>query len=193
LILWPFGPVALVYDVMDTEGQNPPSDVFKLIAIGTMGETEIAAFRERARRKNIVWADLDAGDAKPGSIRCTGRAANEKDGNQNWMLVNKNHSPAVRFATVAHELAHLFLGHLGGDRALHVKDRFVLGHHQVELEAESVAFMVCKRNSITSKSETYLANYVRENTTIRDLDIYQVVRAAGQVETLLGLGTKPKF
>src|SRR3954449_3274791 len=27
LILWPFGPVALVYDVMDTEGRELPRDV----------------------------------------------------------------------------------------------------------------------------------------------------------------------
>jgi hypothetical protein len=27
LILWPFGPVALVYDVMDTEGKELPQDV----------------------------------------------------------------------------------------------------------------------------------------------------------------------
>jgi hypothetical protein len=29
------------------------------------------------------------------------------------MLVNRNHVPAVQSATITHELAHLFLGHLG--------------------------------------------------------------------------------
>lgn len=27
VILWPFGPIVLVYDVLDTEGDEPPEDV----------------------------------------------------------------------------------------------------------------------------------------------------------------------
>src|SRR5438046_6590618 len=34
LILWPFGPVALVYDVMDTEGEPLPQDVASFFAVG---------------------------------------------------------------------------------------------------------------------------------------------------------------
>ena len=109
------------------------------------------------------------------------------------MLVNKSHTPPVRFVTLAHELGHLFLGHLGLDKALHVPDRQNLSHQQDELEAESVAFIVCKRNGITSKSETYLANFVSQNSAVDDLDVYQVMRAAGQVETLLGLGAQARF
>jgi hypothetical protein len=90
-------------------------------------------------------------------------------------------------------LGHLFLGHLGPDRFLHVPDRRALSRSQTELEAESVAFIVCKRNGVTSKSETYLASYVSENTAVGDLDIYHVMRAAGQVEMLLGLGPQTRF
>ena len=133
------------------------------------------------------------GDGKAGSIRCTRKAMNDKERNEYRMLVNRNHAPPVRFATLAHELAHLFLGHLGLDKALHVPDRRNLSHQQEELEAESVAFIVCKRNGVTSKSETYLANFVTQNSTVDDLDIYQVMRAAGQVETLLGLGAQARF
>ena len=34
LILWPFGPVALVYDSMDTEGKDLPEDVASFFAHG---------------------------------------------------------------------------------------------------------------------------------------------------------------
>lgn len=34
LILWPFAPVALVYDVMDTEGEPLPEDVASFFATG---------------------------------------------------------------------------------------------------------------------------------------------------------------
>ena len=193
LILWPIGPVALVYDAADTEGRALPQDVAAFVAHGPISETEIEAFRQRTNKKNISWSDLDAGDGKAGSIRCTRKAINDNEPNEYRMLVNRNHAPPVRFATLAHELAHLFLGHLGLDKALHVPDRRNLSHQQEEVEAESVAFLVCKRNGVTSKSETYLANFVTQNSTVGDLDIYQVMRAAGQVETLLGRGAQAKF
>lgn len=99
----------------------------------------------------------------------------------------------MRFATIAHELGHLALGHLGRDKSLGVPDRKDLSHGQEEVEAESVSYLVCARNGIRSKSETYLANYVAEKMTIEDVDLYQIARAAGLVETLLGLTAETKW
>jgi hypothetical protein len=193
LILWPFAPVALVYDVMDTEGSDLSSDVASFFARGPIRDIEIGRFRELTANRNILWADLDAGDAQAGSIRCTKRAPSDKESNTYRVFINKNHAAAVQFVTLAHELAHLFLGHLGADHALGVKDRSELPHRQEELEAESVAFIVCERNGVESRSKTYLANFVDQNTTVGNLDIYQVMHAAGQIETLLGIGAKTNF
>lgn len=109
------------------------------------------------------------------------------------MFLNGNHKPPVQLVTIAHELAHLFLGHLGLDVKLHIPDRRGLSHDQAELEAESVAYLVCERNGVKSASETYLTNFVKANTTIADVGVYQVMRAAGQVETTLNLGRRTKF
>jgi hypothetical protein len=193
LILWPFAPVALVYDVMDTEGSDLPRDAAAYFAHGPIGDAEIGRFRELTLKKNITWADLDTGDVKAGSIRCIRRASDDKESNSYRIFVNKNHSAAVKFVTLAHELAHLFLGHLGADNALGVKDRSELSHQQEELESESVAYIVCGRNDVESRSKTYLTNFVDQNTTVGNLDIYQVMHAAGQIETLLGIGAKTKF
>jgi hypothetical protein len=188
LILWPFGPVALVYDVMDTEGRDLPQDVASFFAHGPIGETEIASFRRRTGKKHIIWEDLDAGDGKAGSIRCIRKASDDDEPNIYGMQINKNHPPATQFATLAHELAHLCLGHLGPDKKLSIPERERPDLRQRELEAESVSFIVCARNGVTTKSETYLKNYVTEHTEVGDLDIYQIMRAAGQIETLLGIG-----
>ena len=40
-----------------------------------------------------------------------------------------------------------------------------------------------ERNEVRSTSETYLMSYVKANTTIADLNVCQVMRAAGQVKT----------
>src|SRR5262249_52927973 len=59
LILWPFGPVALVYDVLDPEGAELPRDVFSFYAQGTVDAKRIASFAEPLRRKNIDWCLVD--------------------------------------------------------------------------------------------------------------------------------------
>src|SRR6476660_1202771 len=38
IILWPFGPVALVYDVIDTQGKELPEDVFSFFTRGVIDE-----------------------------------------------------------------------------------------------------------------------------------------------------------
>ena len=39
---------------------------------------------------------------------------------------------------------------------------------------------------------SYLANYVKQDATVEQLDMYQIMRAAGQVESLLGLAAHTK-
>lgn len=193
LILWPFGPVALVYDVMDTEGKQLPEDVAVFYARGPVDENCITSFIPKMKAKNIELCWMDAGDRKAGGIQVTRRADKDNKFNYYRMVVNRNHEPATKFVTVTNELAHLFLGHLGPDKVLHVPDRHHAPAKQAELEAESVAYLVCARNRVESKSKTYLKNYVEQNTTIDNLDIYNIMRAAGQIETMLGLTENTRF
>ncbi len=193
LILWPFGPVALVYDLMDTEGAELPRDVWSFYARGPVTEDMIVSFRERLSKKNICWCWVDAGDERAGLIRVISRPPNDEDATVYRIHINHNHPPATQFATVAHELAHLFLGHLGPDKKLNVPERTAPDHSQMELEAESVAYVVCARNGVESASEAYLKDYVDHNTTVDQIDVYQVMRAAGQAEALLGLVTSTRF
>jgi hypothetical protein len=126
-----------------------------------------------------------------GSIRVTSRGVNDVASTYE-IAVNRNHTDAVQFSTLAHELGHLFLGHLGADQHLKVPERPTLTHAQRELEAESVAFIVCTRNGVECRSKTYLSNFVKASTTVQDIDVYQVMRAAGQVESVLQLSTQTK-
>jgi hypothetical protein len=191
LILLPFGPVGLVYDVADTEGQDLPSDVSFFPAQGFILEADIQRFRQTLERRQFKWLDFDGGDRSAGEIK---RLMSLGDGSALYQIaVNQNHVPATRFATLAHELAHLFLGHLGSDKLLGIPHRRQLDYSAKELEAESVSYLVCGRRGVVSKSETYLARFVKEHTTVDDIDIYQVTRTAGQIETLLGIGAKSPF
>ena len=187
LILWPFGPVALVYDQLDTEGKDIPQDAHAFPVLGDMAESALAQLTGRLDCKGIHAGACDAGDRRAGYIRLAMPAKTDKEYSHYVLSLNRNHAPAVRFVTLVHELGHLFLGHLGRDGMLGIPDRLGLGEAQRELEAESVAYILCGRHGVKPKSETYLAAFVKQDTTIGHLDIYQVMRAAGRVETLLGL------
>lgn len=193
LILWPFGPVALVYDSMDTEGDPLPEDVASFYAQGAIDQARLNKFQPLVAAKHIEWYPVDAGDQRAGLIRVVKQGTSEKDPTQYRIHINRNHEAAVQFTTLAHELGHLFLGHLGPDSKLNVPERPHMEHAQRELEAESVAYLVCARNGVKSKSETYLKDYVGSHTTIDHIDLYQVMRAAGQVESLLGLTAHTKY
>jgi len=193
LILWPFVLVALVYDELDTEGEPLPEDVASFFAHGRIDEHQLAAFVPLMRKKGIERCLVDTGDRSAGSIRVLKRAANDTEVTQYRMHINRNHDPDVQFATLTHEPGHLCLGHLGPDRKLDVPERHALGHSQQDLAAESVAYLVCERNGVKSKSQTFLSNFVNANMTVDLIDVYQVMRAAGQVETLLGIAAHTQY
>lgn len=187
LIMWPFGPVALVYDQMDTEGKNLPEDVNSFIAHGPVDLKNMVEFEQRVVKAGIEYYKVDAGDSSAGLIKVLKRSQSKKDKSRYRIHINKNHQPAVQFCTLVHELGHLFLGHLGRDPSRKIPAIPTLTHAQQELEAESVAYIICERHGVKSKSQVYLSNYVKQHTEVDDIDIYRVTKAAGDVERLLGL------
>ena len=101
------------------------------------------------------------------------------------LLVNSNdQSPEAQYATIAHELAHLYCGHLGSPDIKLWPDRQNLDHVTEEFEAESVSFLVCQRHCIQTTSPEYLSNFVRNHTEIPQMSMESVMRAAGLIETM---------
>lgn len=183
LVLRPFGPVALVYDIVDTEGWPVPQDAFSFVAKGPIDNSKLQAFREKLGRKGIECIEVDAGDGRAGLIRVVKRALDDEDESHYRIHTNRNHEPAVQFVTLAHELAHLFLGHLGSDKNLHIPHRVVSQHALQELEAESVAFIVCGRNGVASRSHVYLSDFTDSDEVVEQLDVSRVMHAADKVES----------
>ena len=101
------------------------------------------------------------------------------------LLVNSNgQSSEAQYATIAHELAHLYCGHLGSPDIKLWPDRQNLDHVTEEFEAESVSFLVCQRHGIQTTSPEYLSNFVRNHTEIPQMSMESVMRAAGLIETM---------
>ena len=187
LILRTVGPVDFVFDIQDTEGREVPVDAFAFPTFGDMSEQRFAEFTQALRGERIAIHELDAGDEIAGWIRLLERSQSHTGKNQYQLAYNRNHPPPTRFVTVAHELAHLYLGHLGPDRGRRVPDRHDIPHALMEVEAEMTANLVARRNGLKPRSESYLANY---QGAFSELNLYAVVRAANAVETALGISAQ---
>ena len=190
LILWPFGPVALVYDVVDTTGKAFPLDVRAFRARFKSGDVDLKTFELLLRRKNIFLDWIDAGDARAGSIRIGGDKSG--DNPSYHVQINRNHDRPVQFITLAHELGHLCLGHIGSNEKLNIPWRPV-GCRVREIEAESVAYLVSIRKNIESDPAQYLSEFVQSKTPVDSIDVHLIMRAAGLVETLLGIQAHSRF
>lgn len=187
LILWPFGPVALVYDLDDTEGDEPlPTDIAQTFrAEGSITTKTIEGFVMTLARLGINMKLIEYGDAHAGHIKVISRSSKTKEIPDYQVRVNATHNSNVQFATLAHELGHLYLGHFGPDKHLNIPERPLLTHIQRELEPESTSYLVCSHYGVKTKSETYLKDFVEKNTEIDNLDLYVMLKASGQVERTL--------
>jgi hypothetical protein len=197
LILWPFAPVALVYDVADTDGAPLPEDVLSPFrASGPITQERLNRFAKRLFSKGIDLGAVNYGPGLAGNIHSleVGRASEDRREKPAYHIrINENHDANTQFATLIHELAHLYLGHLGPDAYLHIPLRAHPTKAHSELEAESMSYIVCKRSGVESAAEVYLSEYLESHTKLEDVDIFAVLKAAGQIEALLDLACHTTF
>lgn len=137
VILRNFGPVNFVFDVQDTEGRELPADAFAFPAQGDVSLREIVAIQRRLHLEEIETEPIDVGDGRAGYIKLLEKRSSENERNLYLLAFNRNHTPPTQFVTIAHELAHLFLGHLGADRKRRIRNRRGRPHAVIEVEAES--------------------------------------------------------
>lgn len=214
VILQPMGPVMFVFDVSDTEAgphaKPLPPEVDRPFEVRSgcicgQGDRTI----ENAKRDGIRIQARKEGSQSGGSIRVTdGRtlpplifdAGTDRAGRPKLVevpvrydiLFNESASKESWYATVVHELAHLYCGHLGTPNAKWWPDRRGLDLQTAEFEAESVAYLVCGRLSIDNPSEVYLAGYFRGNAEIPNISVDRVMKSAALIEQMGRERMKPR-
>lgn len=184
IVLRTYGPVDFVFDFQDTEGDPLPEDAFSFPTLGEVSEPRMASLLHNARRDRFEVSLRDEGDASAGRIRVKERSKAPKGRHLYEVGLNRNHSRATQLVTLAHELGHALLGHLGADPGRRVPDRHDRDHALREVEAEAVAYLVARRNGLRPRSENYLKSF---EGAFAELDWHAVMRAANAIETVLGI------
>jgi Zn-dependent peptidase ImmA (M78 family) len=105
-----------------------------------------------------------------------------------WLIqLNQNHTIPTRFATLSHELGHIFCGHCGADPRGRWPNRSSLPHPVKECEAEAVAYLACARRELTGTSSDYLSDLIKQ-ADLRQVSLYAIFEAANRVETRMTEG-----
>jgi len=163
-----------VFDISQTEGPDLPDfDSFRLqgVDIPGLGERIVDLL------KSDGWEveEVECIPHSESALGCT-------DPNRMRVLVRSDLSPVQRAKTLAHELAHVTLGHTASNS-------------QTELEAESVAFLVCRSAGIDTGqySFPYFVNWAQTEKNPEKIiqevkDVFKrVERTTEQIAQRLGL------
>ena len=193
IILQPMGPVMFVFDVSETEPTKDarplPPEVEEPFAIrnGHIGKG-LELVMENAKRDGIRITERVEGSQSAGSICYLAEDIREsqlfqrgvdKDRNPVYIAVPVKYDLAInagldreaRYATIVHELAHLYCGHLGTPNDKWWPDRCGLSRTIAEFEAESVTYMICRRSGLDNPSEQYLAGYVGAHEQVPSISL----------------------
>ena len=210
VILQPMGPVMFVYDVSHTEPEQDapplPPEIerpFEVEGRGLRGE--LWKTIENAKRDGIRIAKREAGSQDAGEIhgaegeKYVAFQIKQRPEPEHIsvrvrynLLLNSQLSPAAQYATLVHELGHLYCGHLGSPNLKWWPDRRGLSHQLREFEAESVCYLLCQRLGIDNPSAEYLSQYMGNHKETPAISLVCVIKSAGLIVQMGRERLKPR-
>ena len=191
VILAPMAPVMMVYDVMETDGEDSPEEFLEK-GLGSkpfevMGKINPVFFENAISISNLYGIKVlfkDQSYFKGGHITTILSGKLE-------IALNRNNKVEVLLATLIHELAHLFLGHTGHkelsrsnpDKKIKLMQR-KLTITSEELEAETVSFLLCKKFGLETRAADYIAGYITNENDLINFSYESVIKMADKIEEL---------
>jgi hypothetical protein len=180
------GPVAFVFELSDTEPIDPAVDLVPEIVknpFPAKGHSPIGAIKKLVSACSRVGIEVewrDRGTNLAGSVqRLPDRTP------QFHLVLNLKHTEAQQLGTLAHELAHVFCGHLGASDDGFWPDRRRTSKVTQEFEAEAVACLVTDRLNLDIGSVQYLAGYLSDDKPLPIYSFDSVLKAVGKIEEML--------
>ncbi len=202
IILRTFGPVLPVFDVSQVEPSDrdvPPlpqeiRDPFAMTPIVGV-EHAFAHSAHTAMSEGIRITQTHDGSGSAGSARSswgTGTLSVARSERSKPHIVpvtvdieiNRNLDPGAAYATLTHELGHVYCGHVGSPSSDLWPDRSTVTTETAECEAEAVAYIACLRLNPDVRMPPHLHQYLAPGAPVPPIDLEVVTKAAGRVINL---------
>jgi hypothetical protein len=215
VILQPFGPVMFVFDVSDTEPEpgapELPLEVTHPFEVLTAASERAVTqamthLTENAIRDGVRTTDVDAGTQWAGAIGET-----QVGGSQLFQIAgrptprfgqipirydmkfNSRQTGLTRYATLTHELAHLYCGHIGTPNEKWWPDTRYKDQRTAEFEAETASSIAVGRLDPTAALPPYLAQYLAQESQVPEgLNLERIMKTAGLLADMSAGRMKPR-
>lgn len=203
VMLQPMSPVMFGFDVSQTEGAKLPSSFANPFeTYGDIRTDEMRLTIENATRDGIDVQQKPLGSTLGGYVRnalCAdheiGVGFNKHSSKSIYIddrdvqivaqiVLNSNLPNATNYATLSHELGHLYCGHVGTPNPKWWPDRRGLSREICEFEAESVSYLVCRRADLETPAAEYLHYYLDKNDDIPQISLNVVFKASQRIEDM---------
>lgn len=136
---------------------------------------------------NAARHDAIRVDVKDLSTTLSGFATHVRGVSQ-WkmrIVVHEGLNTASRLGVLCHELAHIYLGHLGSDADHWWPVRSNLDRHSVEIEAEATAHLVTARLGLKGASHEYVSRYLKDGELPGGVSLDLIAKVAGRIEQMM--------
>ena len=191
IILAPFHPILMVFDVRHTVGEALPDRCFATFwAEGYRPTKELKILELFLQNLKVNVGYKKLGIAHAGYIqKLPVQPTNKKKSSafKFSLVINESHDDVVKFATLVHEIGHLLCGHLGSVEDIKSRDTLTISER--EFEAESISYIVCSRLGINTNSDEYLSGYIQNEAFIpQNVSVDVVLKVASKLEQLVKSG-----
>jgi hypothetical protein len=182
LILAPMHPVMLVYELDQTHGKELPKELTAFATFeGEWNSDGLSKTIENAGRRDRIRVDVKKLSSTNAGFATIAR------GDNNFKMriaLHDDLDSQSRYGVLCHELAHIYLGHLGTDKDHWWPSRTNLDHKTVEIEAEAVAFLVTSRAGLTGSSASYVCRHMSGGNLPASVSLDLIAKVAGRIEEM---------
>lgn len=191
ITLRPFGPVEFVYELADTEGEPVPERfAHPFAAEGSVTEEGYRWFVRRLGQLSIVYDERQQGSQLAAHVTVHDVVEREtRDGRVRPLVryavtVNSLLGPNEKFRALIHEVGHVQCGHLIVPMEMRIRQRPGLSEESKELEAECVAWLLCRRLGVRYDPSEHLRSVLDGARQLPPVDLERISRAVNEVEKL---------
>jgi hypothetical protein len=183
LILAPMHPVMLVYDLDQTEGKEVPKELSRFARFeGDSWKPDwLHRTVENAKVRDRIRIDFKSLSSTNAGFATLARGDSES---KMRIAIHEKLDDRSRYGVICHELAHIYLGHLGTDKDYWWPSRTGLNKRTVEIEAEAVAFIVTMHAGLTGSSAAYVSRYLSEGKIPSSVSLNLIAKVAGRIEEM---------